>query len=154
MFRIALFLAGLFALGSAWGETLYKSVTPDGRIVYSSHPQPGNKVVKTITPDSAPVTTLPVSALEQLKRLQDLRPATVQADGVTLYSAAWCGYCTQAKAWLGARRIGYREVDIDTPDGLASFAQAGGGKGVPLLIAHGRRVRGFSPASYEQAFAK
>ena len=151
---LLLLVASLLAVAPAFGETLYKSVTPDGRVVYSSHPPAGNKVVKTITPDSAPVTTLPVSAQEQLQRLQELRPAMAQPEGVVLYSAAWCGYCTRAKAWLAGRNIGYREIDIDTPDGLASFAQAGGGKGVPLLLAHGRRVRGFSPASYEQAFAK
>lgn len=154
MFRALLMLAALFALVPAFGETLYKSVTPDGRVVYSSHPPAGNKLVKTITPDSAPATTLPASAQEQLKRLQELRPASVRPDGVVLYSAAWCGYCTRAKAWLAGRNIGYREIDIDTPDGLASFAQAGGGKGVPLLLARGRRVQGFSPASYEQAFAR
>ncbi|MBI4998243.1 MAG: glutaredoxin family protein, partial [Rhodocyclales bacterium] len=66
----------------------------------------------------------------------------------------WCGYCTQAKAWLASKRIAYREIDIDTPDGLASFAQAGGGKGVPLLVANGRRVQGYSPAAYDQLFSR
>jgi hypothetical protein len=45
------------------------------------------------------------------------------------------------------RAIAYQEIDIDTPDGLASFAQAGGGRGVPLLLAWDKRIQGFSPAA-------
>jgi glutaredoxin len=151
---VALLLATIFAAAPVFGQALYKSVTPDGRIVYSDHPPAANKVVKTITPDSSPATVLPASAQEQLRRLQELRPVAAQIGGTTLFSAVWCGYCTQAKAWLGANRIAYREIDIDTPDGMASFAQAGGGRGVPLLLARGQRVQGFSPASYEKVFAR
>lgn len=150
----ALLLTAWLAATSAFGQTLYKYVTPEGKVVYTDHPPTQGKLVKTITPDSAPATALPASAQEQLRRLQELRPAAAQIGGTTLYSAVWCGYCTQAKAWLGTRGIAYREVDIDTPDGMASFAQAGGGKGVPLLLARGQRVQGFSPASYEKVFAK
>jgi len=71
-----------------------------------------------------------------------------------LYSAAWCGYCKKARAYLADKGIAYREIDIDTPDGLAAFARAGGGgKGVPLLLAGGRRVQGFSLAAYDKLFA-
>lgn len=155
MLRLAPFLAaGLLAFAPAFGQTLYKFVTPDGRVVYSDHPPAQGKVLKTITPDSTPATALPASAAEQLRKLQELRPGGAQIGGVVLYSAVWCGYCTRAKAWLAARKIGFREVDIDTPDGLASFAQAGGGQGVPLLLARGQRVQGFSPQSYERVFAK
>jgi glutaredoxin len=132
---------------------MYKSVTADGRVVYSDHPPADGKVLKTLTPDNTPSSALPVSAVEQLRRLRALRPITSATGGVVLYSAAWCGYCTQARAYLGAKGVAYREIDIDTPDGLASFAQAGGGKGVPLLLAGDQRVQGFSPAAYDHFFA-
>lgn len=151
---VPLFALGLLALVPAVGQTLYKSVSPDGQVVYSDHPPVRNKVLKTLTPDSTPATALPATAAEQLRKLQDLRVGRIESDGVVLYSAVWCGYCTKAKDWLKAKKIAFREVDIDTPDGLASFAQAGGGKGVPLLLARGQRVQGFSPQSYEQVFAR
>jgi glutaredoxin len=66
----------------------------------------------------------------------------------------WCGYCAKARAWLSDKGIAYREIDIDTPDGMASFAQAGGGKGVPLLVANGGRVQGFSPSAYSRLLAR
>jgi glutaredoxin len=59
-----------------------------------------------------------------------------------MYSATWCGYCKRAKAYLAKKGIGYTNVDIDTADGRAAFAQAGKG-GVPLLFAGNRRIRGF-----------
>jgi glutaredoxin len=143
------------ALPCAQAQTLYKIVTPDGRVVYTDHPPTQGKVLKTLTPDPAPATALPATAAEQLAKLQSLRAVTaVPTSGVVLYSAAWCGYCTKAKAWLAGRGIAYREVDIDTTDGMASFAQAGGGKGVPLLVANGQRVQGFSPSAYDQLFAR
>lgn len=150
--RFALALLAL-ALTPALAQTMYKSVTADGKVVYTDRPPADSKVLKTLTPDSTPSSALPVSAEEQLRRLKALRPAAPAASGVVLYSAAWCGYCTKAKAYLGAKGIAYREIDIDTPDGLASFAQAGGGKGVPLLLAGDQRVQGFSPAAYDQLFA-
>jgi glutaredoxin len=150
----ALLVVAWFAAMPAFAQTLYKYVTPEGKVVYTDHPPTQGKLLKTITPDAAPATALPPSAAEQLRRLQELRPAAAQVGGTTLFSATWCGYCTQAKAWLGAKGIAYREIDIDTPDGMSAFAQAGGGRGVPLLLARGQRVQGFSPASYEQVFAK
>ena len=73
--------------------------------------------------------------------------------GVVLYSASWCGFCKRAKAYLAANGISYQEFDVETKDGMAAFAQAGGGKGVPLLIADGQRVQGFTPAAYDAFFA-
>jgi glutaredoxin len=151
---VLLFLA-MLAPPFAQAQSLYKVVTPDGRVLYTDKPPAQGKVLKTLTPDAAPTTALPPSAAEQLARLQSLRaPTAASVGGVVLYSAVWCGYCTKAKAWLAARGIAYREVDIDTPDGMASYAQAGGGKGVPLLVAGGQRVQGYSPAAYEQLFSR
>jgi glutaredoxin len=140
----------MLALLTAQGQTLYKSVSPDGRVTYSDHPPAESKVVKTLAPDHTANSALPVSAMEQLRKLRALRPAAPPAAGVVLYSANWCGYCVKAKAYLATKGVAYQEVDIDTPDGLASYAQAGGGKGVPLLLAGSQRVQGFSPAAYDQ----
>jgi len=148
----------LCAAGLASGaiaQTLFKSVGPDGRVTYSDRPpEQGQQVVKTLTPAAAPTTALPVSAVEQLRRLRAAAPAAAPATtGVVLYSAEWCGYCSKAKAYLAGKGIAYREVDIDVPAGLAAYAQAGGGQGVPLLVAGSRQLRGFSASAYDQFFA-
>ncbi len=63
--------------------------------------------------------------------------------GLTMFSAQWCGYCKQAKAYLAKRGIPYRDVDIDASDSNKREWQQFGGKGVPLFIAGDKRMRGF-----------
>jgi glutaredoxin len=72
---------------------------------------------------------------------------------VVLFGAAWCGFCPQARAYLARSGIPYRYVDIDTPAGKQAFAAAGGG-GVPLLVAHGEQLRGFTELAYDYFFAR
>jgi glutaredoxin len=141
------------ALGA---QTLYKSVGPDGRIVYSDRPPAEGRLEKTITFENLPSSPLPAatsSYVEQLRRTSASSSADTPTNGVVLYAAAWCGFCKRAKAYLAGKGVQYQEFDIDTKDGMAAFARAGGGKGVPLLIADGRRVQGFSPAAYDALFA-
>ncbi len=154
------FCLALLAAVPSLAQTLYKSVGPDGRVVYSDQPPADGKVQKTMTFENLPSTTLPAATAayleQQLKKLRtsSYTPSAPATSGVVLYSADWCGYCKKAKAYLGEKGIGYREVNIDTPDGMTAFAQEGGGKGVPLLVADGQRVRGFSPPAYDALFAR
>ena len=134
-------------------QTVYKSIGPDGKVVYSDSPPVDGKNARKMKFDNLPASPLPAAArasVEQLKRSTSTAvPATT---AVVLYSASWCGYCKAAKAYLGARGIAYREIDVDTESGQAAFAQAGGGSGVPLLVAGGQRVQGFSQAAYDALF--
>jgi glutaredoxin len=156
--RDALALVFLCALGPGVGaQKLYKSVAPDGQIVYSDRPPVEGRVEKTMKFENLPASALPASAatyVEQLQRLRDGAAAKPPMTGVVLFSAIWCGYCTRAKAYLAAKAIGFHEVDIDTKDGMANFAQAGGaGGGVPFLLVGGQSLRGFSAGAYDAFFA-
>jgi glutaredoxin len=110
-----------------------------------------------MTFENLPTSSLPASTatqVDQLRKLAPPSPSSTPANGIVLYSAAWCGYCKQAKAYLAAKGIPYQEFDVDTKTGLAAYAQASAGrKGVPLLIADGQRVQGFSRAAYDSLFA-
>jgi glutaredoxin len=147
-------------IAAAQAESVYKSIGPDGKIIYSDKPPTDGRVEKTMTFANLPSSPLPAASLsyvEQLRRFRAFSPAkkpdSAAVTGVVLYSAAWCGYCTKAKAYLAAKGISYDEVDIDSKDGMKAYAQAGGGGGVPLLLAGGQRVQGFSPAAYDAVFA-
>jgi glutaredoxin len=134
-------------------QTLYKSVGPDGRIVYSDRPPVEGRVDKTMSFENLPSSPVPAATLsyvEQLRRLREASPPPVE--GVVLYSATWCGFCRKAKAYLAAKGVTYQEFDIDTPAGRSAYAQAGGGKGVPLLFAKGQRLQGFSATAYDSVF--
>jgi glutaredoxin len=153
MTRILVFIACALASMVVLSATLYKSVGPDGKISYSDQPPRQGQVVMSRTFEAGPTSSLPSSAADQLERMRSAKTAAAPAAGGVLYSAAWCGYCQKAKAYLADKRIPYREVDIDTKAGLATFAQTGGGNGVPLLTAGTQRVQGFSVAAYDGFFA-
>lgn len=148
--------AAVVLLSTAHGQQLYKSVGPDGRVVYSDRQPTQGRLEKTIKYEEQPSSDLAAqssSYVEQLRRLRASAPkAAVAAEGTILYSAKWCRYCDQAKAFLASRNIPYREVDIDTPQGLAALAGTGAGKGIPLLVRGATRLQGFSRASYESVF--
>ena len=153
---VIVFFISITINASSHADTMYKSVRPDGRVVYSDRPPAEGRIEKTMTFENLPSSALPKetsSYVEQLKRLRASAPVVASREGVVLYSATWCGYCTKAKAYLVGKGISYQEIDIDTDDGKAAFAQAGGGKGVPLLLVGGKRAQGFSIAAYDEIFA-
>jgi glutaredoxin len=154
----ALLLACALAASAAIpAQTIYKSVGPDGRIVYSDQPPTTGHLQKTMKFELAS-SALPASAASFMEQFRKTHPAgaaqVATGKGVTLYSAVWCGYCKQAKAWLSGHGVAYHDVDIDAPGGMAALAQAnGGGTGVPVLVVDGKTMNGFSASAYDAAFA-
>ena len=152
-----LFAAGLLAIAAVSAQTVYKSVGADGKVVYSDHAPTTGRLEKTMRFELVS-SALPASAASYMEQFRKTHPnGALPAEagkGVTLYSSVWCGYCKQAKAWLGAHGVSYNNIDIDAPGGLAALAQAsGGGAGVPVLVVDGKTMNGFSSSAYDAAFA-
>lgn len=163
MIRESLVLLFVAACASAavaqTSTTLYKSTGPDGKTVYSDRPNTRSKESRALTFQNAPASPLSAETLAYIAQLQKSANNSIAAaaamapNEVVLFSAAWCGYCKKAKAYLRARQVAFREVDIDTKEGLSEFARSGAKSGIPLLLAKGQRVSGFSAASYDGLFA-
>ena len=148
-------VACLFIVSVSSAGTLYKSIGPDGKVVYGDKPPSEGRLDKTIKYENLPSSQLPPATLaeiEKLKRSKEPAPPSV-AGTVMLYTARWCGYCKNAKAYLAENKIPFREVDIDTEGGRAAFALVGGGGGIPLLFANGRRAQGYRPDAYDDIFS-
>ena len=139
--------------------SLYKSIGPDGGVVYSDQPPATGKIEKTFTYTNLPATPLPESVIRYRNELQKSMKARLAGldkpsanSEPLLFTAVWCGYCRHAKAYLSERSISFKEHDIDTPSGMGAFVAAEGGKGVPLLVLNGKKISGFSKASYDSLF--
>lgn len=66
-------------------------------------------------------------------------------EGITIYTTAWCGYCTRAKALLEAKGLPYDEVSVDDDPGFrARLFDLTGGWTVPQVLIGGRPVGGYS----------
>ncbi|MFZ6720572.1 glutaredoxin family protein [Undibacterium sp. Ji49W] len=152
LFLLAL-VSGLTSVALA--GTVYKSVSPDGRVVFSDQPPKEGRLEKVMQFKDQPSSEIPASSLSYIERLKKARSAPSPAAGKepVLYSASWCGYCKQAKSYLSGKGISYREVDIDTSYGKTAFAEAGGGGGIPLMLAGNKRIQGFTAQAYDEFFA-
>lgn len=88
------------------------------------------------------------SALEQDTADQATAPA------VTLYSTAWCGYCTKARNYFRRQNIPFREYDVEkSRKGQRDYARFGAA-GVPVILVGDRRLQGFSVAAFESAYKR
>jgi glutaredoxin len=124
----------------------------------SMSPGTQRQAVMTVAPNGARMVHVALTGSSspnevQSSSLTDVKPAPSPPRNmnVTLYSAAWCGYCRRAKAYLAQNGIAYDDIDVDTPDGRAAFEQVGK-DGVPLLVSGKKRVRGFRPEGYDAFF--
>lgn len=148
----------LFSI-SNHAATVYKTVGPDGRIIYSDKPpSQASAPTKAISLRQMPATPLPDSLLRFREEIQQgikQRESLANLGRVTLFTAPWCGYCRQARAYLQQKNIAFDEYDIETESGKTRFVQAGGaGGGIPYLVLKGQGHRGFSSSGYDELFGR
>lgn len=133
VFAAVVLLCAALAASVGWAQ-VYKWKDADGKVHYSNQP-PSN------------------SGATQVKdRIGSYRgPAVVSEasgaaakDSVTIYSAAWCGYCKQAKAYLTGRGIPFTERDVDQSDAAKAEYRNLGGRGVPIILVGAQRMDGYS----------
>lgn len=71
---------------------------------------------------------------------------------VTIYSAVWCGICTKAKKYFNKNNIAFTEYDIDKDKAAKRRHKEMGATGVPVIFIGGRRMNGFSAATFERLY--
>jgi hypothetical protein len=78
IFRTAALAALVWAM-SSWAQTIYKSIMPDGRVIYGTQPAPGAKRVETMkqteTTGVKPIAPQDEKALQQLGVEREQREA-------------------------------------------------------------------------------
>ena len=65
-------------------------------------------------------------------------------NGVTLYTTEPCGFCSQAKALLQARKVVYEEINLaKDPEGRAELVALTGQMTFPQIVVGQRSIGGF-----------
>lgn len=135
-------LAAALALGSLPAQALYKVVGPDGRVTYTDRPPSGAPAVPaaptgaarpatpTSTPDAGASATLPADARTMAAWPLALRQAATKFP-VTLYTAAGCGPCEEARRLLQQRGVPYSERLVRTEEDARRLEQLTGARLVP-----------------------
>jgi glutaredoxin 3 len=68
--------------------------------------------------------------------------ATARPD-VVLYTTSWCPYCERARALFRAKRVAFREIDVEAVDGARAEMRARSGRtSVPQVFVGDRHLGG------------
>jgi glutaredoxin len=147
MYR-ALALIALLAVAPAAAQ-VYKWTDPNGKVHYGDRPPEDAKKqeLKIRIPSyDGPVQVRDWSAVLGSK-------AAGSSSEVTMYSTSWCGHCKNARNYFAAKRIPYRDVDVETSEAAAREFKRLGGSGVPLILVGNKTMSGFNPESFEALLA-
>lgn len=70
---------------------------------------------------------------------------------VTLYSTAWCGYCTRTRDYLRRNDVPFTEHDIEKSDEAMQQIMQLQAFGVPVVIVGDTVIRGYRPRALARA---
>jgi glutaredoxin len=125
---------------------VYKWTDPGGKVHYGDRPpDDANKQELKIRIPSydGPVEVRDWSAVLGTK------PGAAAGGQVKMYSTTWCGHCKNARNYFAARRIAYRDIDVEASPEAAREFKALGGRGVPLILVGRKAMSGFDPESFD-----
>ena len=129
---------------SALQAQIYKWQDADGKWHFSDAPQAGAETLEVEDLNAMP-------AVEPREWQPVVKP--VRGKKVTMYSTAWCGFCSQARRYFRAEGIPFRELDIEkSPRAAKVFKEQYGGGGVPLIIVGKKRMRGWSQSGFNKLY--
>lgn len=141
MFRNLVVIALLFAAPAA--AQVYKWTDPSGKVHYGDRP-----------PDDARKQELKIRIPSydgpvEVRDWSSVLGTTASRAGVTMYSTSWCGHCKNARSYFAAKRIPYRDIDVEKSPEAAREFKALGGDGVPLILVGGRAMSGWDPGAFD-----
>jgi len=127
-------LTAVLGVSAGTHAQVYKWKDAEGRVHYSSSPPAGadaTQVKDRIGSYSGPAQVSTVSG------------AAGGDKSVIIYTTKTCGYCIKAKQHLAARRIPFKERDVEeSPAARTEFSRLGG-RGVPVILVGAARMDGY-----------
>jgi glutaredoxin len=143
----ALLLACLLVLAPPAAAQVTKWVDAQGRVHYGDRPPVGKNVA------AAPLRgTVSLGDSEASREFATAVAAPRQA-GVSIYTTPTCGYCKRAMSHMRRKKVPFAEKDVSANAKNKAEFRAIGGRGVPVTLAGGKRINGYSPEAFD-AFLK
>ena len=140
-------------VAGAAGAQVYKWTDKDGKVHYGDHPPADSKTEQVKVSVQSFGGPAEVDYVSILRRPIANNTRQTRAD-VIIYSAAWCGPCKSAKAWMASQNISFTDYDVETSEqGKKDFA-ALGGRGVPMILVGEQRMTGFSAGGLKAMLKK
>ena len=79
--------------------------------------------------------------------------ASSEGLSVVLYATKWCGYCAKTREYFKARKVPYKEYDVEnSAEGQAQYEKLGI-DGVPVIVINGVVIQGYDPEGIDKALA-
>ena len=94
------------------------------------------------------------SALSEQAPAHPAFGAPLNKPDIVMYVMPDCGYCAKARAYLEARGLKWREIDITKSEAANEDFKRRGGVGTPLILIDGSAVQGFAPERMDQALKR
>jgi len=80
--------------------------------------------------------------------------ASSEGLSVVLYGTKWCGYCAKTRELFKARKVPYKEYDVEnSAEGQAQYEKLGV-QGVPVIVINGVVIEGYDREGIEKALVK
>jgi glutaredoxin len=143
MKRVLQLSTALLLLAAATAQAqLYKSVGPDGKVIYSDSPPSSATRVETkaLAVRGASTADLPFELAEAMK-----------SHPVTLYTSRNCVPCDEGRKMLSERGIPFGEKTVNSGEDVSQFRKMGDESQLPLLVVGRNKERGFEAGAWNSA---
>jgi glutaredoxin len=124
-------------------QTVYRSVGPDGAVMFSDRPPPNASTPSPAQPTAANRGVSNPALPYALREIAARFP-------VTLYTGADCSPCTTGRALLQERQVPFTERTISTDQDGSALQQLSGDTTLPLLSIGRQQIKGFSDGEWKQ----
>jgi glutaredoxin len=142
--------AMLLALGTApliaQAQQVYRSVGPDGRVVFTDVPPPQAATSPAVKPSpggstggSGSTANLPFALRQVAERFP-----------VTLYTRPECAPCDAGRSLLVSRGVPYAERTVTTSDDVQAMQRLVTEPALPLLAVGGQHLKGYASGEWNQ----
>ncbi len=120
---------------------IYKTIDENGRVVFTDKPTASAQEVEVDT-NINNADGLSDSAYSKADDIKSNKPAKLKS--AVMYSTSWCGVCKEAKSYMQANGIKFKEYDIEKDKNAYTKYKKLGGRGVPLITVGSQKMSGFS----------